>query len=313
MRLQFTNRGMRDGIIAVLHNIYYYTGRWGLSVASFTGARTEYWQELPQRLRAVQNQPEQLEALIAELEALAKGASDRTAKRQALVKQDGFQQKEVVVNEQLLMVLAAFPAHLLAEGLRRLTGHELIPTPARLVDRHLGSGEQLIEPDFLVMADHHLLMGEMKIKAAGEISDTKYDPNQLCNYLSLAIKCRTEQSEGLPRQFSHLVLLPSIDHRWFVRGQEWVLELQTGPDRQMKIDAAACFALAENKKKQRYVTSAAALSSLLADIPVYCRTFKELAQAFGEAASGYPLEGHWIRLSGELEALASLAEAGVRQ
>ena len=161
------------------------------------------------------------------------------------------------------------------------------------------------------MAADHLLMGEIKTKAAPGNSDTTYDANQLCNYLSLVVKSRQEPGEGLPAQFSHVLLLPSIDYRWLARGQVWVPHLQLGADKRMKIDPDACFALARQDKAQRYVTSAAILADLLGEVPVYCRTFDELADALRDAAAGYPLREHWERLARELKGLAEVASAGV--
>ena len=313
MSLHFSDRKMGDAIIAVLKNVYYYTGRWRLSVASFTGKNTDYWKCLPQMLRQVLNQPKHLEKIIIELEELANNDSKRKEKHQALVKENGFQNMEVVVNEQLLTILSALPYDLLAKCLRILMSQVDLPAQARLVERHMGSGEQLIEPDFLVMAEQHLIMGELKVKGASKTSDTRYDANQLHNYLSLVVKCRAVQNESLPNKFTHLILLPSVEHRWFVRGDEWVTELQTSTDRRMKINPATCFAIANKDKKQRYVKSATTLSALLDEVPVYCRTFGDLAEAFGKAVSGYPLEEHWLRMQKELEELAVLASAGVNQ
>ena len=313
MGLHFTDRRLIDGIINLLRNVYYYTGRWGLSVASFTGQRMEYWEELPVRLRAAQGRPERLEKIITELEGLAGHSGERTAKRQSLVRRKGFQHKEVVVNEQLLAILSALPYDLLAAFFGRLTSDDLFSAPARFVERHLGTHEQLIEPDFLVMADGHLLMGEIKINASRGKSITRYDANQLFNYLSLVVKSRQGAAENLPNRFSHMLVLPTIDHRWLFRGREWAPHLQVGPDKRMKIDADACFALAEEDKKQRYITSAAALAALLDEIPVYCRTYDDLAHALCVASSGYPLKEHWDRLARELKELAGVASAGVEK
>ena len=76
MGLSFSDRNLTDGVIEVLHNVYYYTANWKLSVASFTGQNTKYWQELPSKLRAGQRRPKELEDLIRELETLAAGAPE---------------------------------------------------------------------------------------------------------------------------------------------------------------------------------------------------------------------------------------------
>jgi hypothetical protein len=279
MSLHFTPRALSESIVGTLHNVYYYTSRWGISVRHFTGQSWRYWEDLPARLRDAKDSPEALDAIISELEKLTSIAPERHARRQALIKEDGFRKKEVVLNEQLLVILGALSDELVPLMLRRLTSESVLPQRAGLVDRHLGTGEQLIEPDFLIMGERQLLMGELKTKADRRSRDTKYDANQLCNYLSLAVKCLDEGREDLPNRFSHLIILPSVELRWFTRGQQWITSLQAGADRHMEFDIETTHMLAQRRKTQRYVTHANRLGELLASIPVYCRSYFDIAKA----------------------------------
>jgi hypothetical protein len=312
MGLNFKNREMGFAIISLLKNVYYYTGRWRLSVASFTGKNKDYWEKLPSLLRAAKGNPHRIDKIINELQKLANEAELREEKRRALVRQNLFQDMEVVMNEQLLIILSALPHDLLAKCFGELLTEKVFPGPARLVERDLGTKEQLIEPDILIMANRHLLMVELKVKGVSSKADTKYDANQLCNYFSLAVKCEKENDGSLPNNYSHLILVPSIDYRWFIKGEKWITELQTGADKHIAIDPQKCFEIANKDKRQKYITNVDELNELLKRVPIYCRTFNDLAEAFGKAAYGYPLGEHWLRIQKELEELASVASAGIK-
>jgi hypothetical protein len=303
MAISFSSRGIKDSIISILHNIYYYTVRWDLSVASFTGANKEYWQQLPQRIRHVQQDPEKIEVIIQELENLAKKDSERMERRQALIKNNAFQKKEVVINEQLLAILSAIPGSMLSEFFCRLTGDSVLSSPAKFVERQLGSGEQLIEPDFLVMAGSNLMMGEMKVFSKEKTIQTKYDANQLFNYFSLVVKCKMEKTYSMPQNFSHLILLPTIDYRWFIRGKEWIIDLQSGNDKRLVVNAEQCFNNAEKKKKQNYIKSYQDLEMILSKTPIYVRSYKDLLNSFAQSIDSYPLRDHWFRFYEEIKTL----------
>ena len=311
MDLHFKPRVIGDSLISTLRNLYYYTGRWGMSVKNLTGEHWKYWEGLPKRLRKAQGSPEIMESIIKELELLASGSQERQKKHSTLIKADGFQKKEVVINEQLLAVLAALPQEMLAGIFRNLTAESTLPEVSELVDIKLGSGEQLIEPDFLVRGDNRLIMGELKANAKQGTGDTKYDANQLFNYLSLTIKCLSSKHENLPDKFAHLIILPRVDLKWFVEGSKWITSLQAGSDRHMEFNIKATYSLAEGRKKQKYITNENMLCHRLSNIPVYCRSYTDLLNSFTEIIQDYPLHEHWQRMALELEYLCKIAAFGV--
>ncbi len=97
--ITFRPRKIADGFTETLKNVYYYTGRWGLSVRSFTGQHWKYWETLPERLREAQASPPALAMIIRELAGLASKSEERRIRRESLVKDGGFCKKEVVINE----------------------------------------------------------------------------------------------------------------------------------------------------------------------------------------------------------------------
>ena len=309
--ITFEHRKIADGFIAILHNVYYYTARWGLSVKHFTGADWKYWEALPGKLREAQASPQGLEMIIHELEGLAANSEERRIRRKSLVKDRGFRKKEVVINEQILAILAALPHPLLSGLFQCLTFKGVLPEEANLVERKLPTGEQLIEPDFLILGGRHLLMSELKVKADSSGRDTRYDANQLHNYFSLAVKCLSQGGNDLPNRFSHIILVPSVDLRWFVRGQQWITDLQVGADRHMQFNIEMTHHLAQEAKRQHYITDSARLGELIKTVPVFCRSYSDLADALDSVVTGYPLEAHWRRLHGELCELGKLASAGL--
>lgn len=107
--ITFRKRKIADGFTAILHNVYYYTGRWGLSVRSFTGEHWKYWENLPRRFSDVQTSSKEFAMILDELQELASKSEERRICREGLVKDGGFSKKEVVINEQILAILAALP------------------------------------------------------------------------------------------------------------------------------------------------------------------------------------------------------------
>jgi hypothetical protein len=311
MELKFTPRTTAEGFIALLKNVYYYTTRWGLSVKEFTGQHQDYWEKLPKRLRRSAVSQTALNTIIEELEILSRGSEERRMRRNALVKKDGFRKKEVVINEQLLAILSCLPHELLSAIFRRLTAQSVLPVKAGLVDRHLSTTEQLIEPDLLIMGGRKLLMGELKVKTDQDLADTKYSANQLFNYLGLAVKSLSHQSGDLPNSLAHIILLPSVELRWFIQGKKWISQLQTGLDRHMEFDVAQTYHTAQKQKKQKYVHNEGALEDLLKNIPVYCRTYDDLASAMEQEIVNFPLVDHWQRIQKELVDLCRYASSGV--
>jgi hypothetical protein len=135
--ITFRPRKIADGFTATLHNVYYYTSRWGLSVRSFTGEHWKYFEALPRKLREAQASPQPLAMIIRELEGLALKSEDRRIRRETLVKDRGFCKKEVVINEQILAILAALPHPLLSAVFRCLTFEGALPEEGKLVEREL--------------------------------------------------------------------------------------------------------------------------------------------------------------------------------
>jgi hypothetical protein len=311
MDLHFKPRVIGDSLISTLRNLYYYTGRWDLSVKNFTGKNKEYWEELPDRIDKAKGSPQSMKMIIKELKTLAEGSKARQEKRVKLINTEGFQKKEVVINEQLLAILAALPQEMLSGIFRNLISESALPEVAGLVDVKLGSGEQLIEPDFLVRGDNRLIMGELKVNAKQGTGGTKYDAKQLFNYLSLAIKCLSSRNVSLTDSFSHLIILPQVDFEWFVQGSDWIKNLQAGPDRHMEFHIETAFSLADKKKKQKYVTDENKLRQLLSDIPIYCRSYYDFLMSFKEVIDDYPLQEHWKRIALELKYLCKIATLGL--
>jgi hypothetical protein len=121
VQITFEERPIYRAPLDVLSHLYYYTVQYGLSVRQFTGEHWKYWEKLPKRLRQAQGHPEEVEPLIVELEALAAGSEERRRKRQAQI-EGKWAEKEIILNAQLLSVLAAMPGELVALGFQNLTG-----------------------------------------------------------------------------------------------------------------------------------------------------------------------------------------------
>jgi len=125
LKISFSERLVYRAPLEVLQHLYYYTTQYGLSVAQFTGAHQKYWERLPAQLKKAQNSPEKMNSIIKELEVFAAGAKKRLLKRREQ-KDKGWAEKEIVLNSQLLSVLAAFPSELLANGFKELIHYNLI-------------------------------------------------------------------------------------------------------------------------------------------------------------------------------------------
>jgi hypothetical protein len=69
--------------------------------------------------------------------------------------------------------------------------------------------------------------------------------------------------------------------------------------------------LAQKSKLQQYVANSVRVGEVMKDIPVYCRSYFDLADDLERVISGYPLESHWQRIHGKLWDLAELASAGL--
>ena len=306
VQIRFKVRLIYRAPLDVLAHLYYYTVQYGLSVRQFTGQHWKYWEKLPKQLRQAQGDPKALEAIIAELEELAAGSEERRSRRQAQI-QGKWAEKEIVLNAQLMSVLAAMPDGLLALGFQNLTGNKSLAGAYRIIELEMqgpqGEWVDFLEPDLMLLGEDHLLMVE--VKTAGTSSSHKYPANQLLNYLHLVAKCREANDPGLPDRFAHLILVPSTEPKWLVKYAEWVLTTCDENGR-LKVDPEACIRLSKHKGSYDYET----LGKLTQEIPIYYRSWRQLYEAFEQAISQFGDERnlqHWQRIGGEVKELARRA------
>lgn len=305
MEINFKERPISQAPLAVLKNLYYYTTQYGLSVKQFTGAHWRYWEQLPGRLRNAQDKPKNLESIIREIEKLAKGSEERIQKRREQIKGGKWAEKEIILNAQLLSVLAAMPEGLLALGFKTAIKSKNLPPLLKIVDLIIqgekGEDIDFVEPDLLLLGDRHLLMVEVKTRG-GEQSSRDYPPNQLLNYLHLVAKCRDSGNNFLPDHFTHLILVPSDELCWLENYSKWVLDARDDRGR-LKIDPDACIRLSKKKKSYDYEF----LRKLIEEIPIYYRSWEELSKGFELAAQEYDdprNRKHWHKINDEVKELA---------
>lgn len=201
LKISFQKRPIYKAPLEVLQHLYYYTRQYGLSVSQFTGAHQKYWEKLPKRLREAQGSSEKTNSIIEELEDLARDAQKRLIKRRDQ-KDKGWAEKEIVLNAQLLSVLAAFPDQFLANGFKELIRSNTIPQSFRIVDvtfkkRNGKDAFVFVEPDILLLGDNHLLMVELKTRGSAK-SSRNYPPSQLLNYFRLIAECQDSGDDSLP-------------------------------------------------------------------------------------------------------------------
>jgi hypothetical protein len=308
MRIVFQDRPIYRAPLAVLEHLYYYTAQYGLSVRQFTGKNWRYWDNLPESLRDVQNDPQGLESVIVELEQLAADSEIRLERRRAQIREGKWEEKEIVLNAQLLSVLAALPTQLLALGFQVLMGEQALPQSLRIVDLYMegdaGEHVDFLEPDLLLLGDRCLLMVEIKTRG-GARSSRSYPPHQLLNYVQLVAKCREAQDAALPAQFVHLILVPSVEPRWLEGHSEWVQEIHDAQGC-LIIDPDACIRLSKRKASYDYEQ----LRELATEIPIYYRSWEQLCEAFQSAIQEYDdsrNRSHWGRIADEIGELAKRA------
>jgi len=308
MRITFAERPIYQAPLSVLEHLYYYTVQYGLSVRQFTGAHWRYWEWLPKRLSKAQNDPEGLKEIIAELDRFAAGSEERLQRRRAQIRKGKWEEKEIVLNAQLLSVLAALPGELLAIGFKKVIGCEGLPSRLQNVDLLIrgGKGEDtdFVEPDFLLLGDRHLLMIEVKTRG-GAKSSRDYPPNQLLNYLQLVAKCHDSASSSLPNVFTHLILVPSTDPKWLENHSEWVIETCDSSGR-LRIDPDACIRLSKKKASYDYER----LKNMAREIPIYYRSWQQLYEAFEFGIKQFDDKRnhwHWQKVGGEIKELATRA------
>ncbi len=309
MKINFINRSIQKAPLSVLNHLYYYTTQYGLSVRQFTGADWHYWEELPGRLKASKNDERKLNSIIRELEKLAEGSEGRLDKRRSQKDQE-WAKKEIVINSQLLSVLAALPADLLALGFNDVIGDEVLPGEIDIVDLKIegikGEDRDFVEPDLLLLGSNHLLMEDIKTRG-GEKSSRNYTPRQLLNYMRLVIECKRIDDGNLPKEVSHLILLPSADPKYIDHCSEWIHDLGCQKRKLLELDPHACIKLGRKTSSFDYNQ----LNTLLDQVPIYCRSWGNLADSFRFALTRFNdqrNQAHWRKVVAEIRMLADKAE-----
>jgi hypothetical protein len=309
MKISFNERPIHRAPLEVLNHLYYYTVQYGLSVKQFTGANPQYWADLPKRIRESLNSQAQLLDIINELDTFANGAEERRNKRQAQ-KDKSWAEKEIVINAQLMSVIASLPVELIAMGFSELTGFEGIPDSLRIVDLKItnddGSNTQpFVEPDMPLLGAEHLMMVELKTRG-GAKSSRKYPPQQLLNYFRLAVECNKSNNDSLPATFSHLILVPSRDPKWIEKHGSWIKSIDSEPDGRVIVDLDACIRLANKNSSFNNDT----IRPILKEVPVYYRSWSQLYGSFDRAVTAYndtKNERHWRNIISEIGDLSRIA------
>lgn len=213
------------------------------------------------------------------------------------------------MNAQLLSVLGALPEELLAVGFKKVTRSKNLPPKLQIKDLIIekdkkGEYTDFVEPDLLLLGDRHLLMVEVKTRG-GEQSSRSYPPSQLLNYLHLVAKCNESDRDGLPNEFTHLILVPSTEPRWLENYSKWVLDISDNRGR-LRIDPEACIRLSKRKKSYDYEV----LRKLIETVPIYCRSWEGLSKGLEVAVQEYGDQRnrqHWQKVIGEVRELAARA------
>ncbi len=309
LNISFYKRPIYKAPTEVLQHLYYYTAQYGLSVAQFTGKHQDYWAKLPSRLHAAQYNPEKLNHIIEELEKLAEGANYRLRKRREQ-KDKKWAEKEIVLNAQLLSVLAAFPKKLLANGFKELMIPKYLPESIQIVDVSFKNKDGsdafvFVEPDILLLGNNHLLMVELKTRGWAT-STRKYPPNQLLNYFRLIAECQDSKDNTLPTSFSHLILVPSSDQKWLENSSKWIIETCNAEEGRLVVDPDNCIKYGRGKSSYNHER----VRDLLNNIPIFYRSWDQLETAFKNAINKYNDKrhiDHWMDICQELTDLAIIA------
>lgn len=308
LQILFKDRPIHRAPLEVLQHLYYYTTQYGLSVAQFTGAHQKFWENLPKELRKAKSSEKDLENLIEKLEGYTEGSQERLIKRREQ-KDKKWAQKEIVLNAQLISVLAAFPNELLSLGFKELTAEENLPNSIKLVDLVLKKEDGndaflFVEPDILLLGEDHLLMIEIKTRGWSK-SSRNYPPSQLLNYFRLIAECQDSSDHNLPKKFSHLILVPSPDIKWLEKNSDWVITTKDDHGR-LVVDPGGCIKSGSGKSSYNHER----VKSLLCEFPIYYRSWDELEASFNNAILKYNDErnhSHWQRLCEELFFLSNTA------
>jgi len=183
-----------------------------------------------------------------------------------------------------------------------------LPNRLEIVDLHIcgrkGEDTDFVEPDLLLLGNNHLLMVEVKTRGGAD-SSRSYPPHQLLNYLRLVLECRNSFDASLPRNFTHLILMPSTDPKWLENHSEWVLQSYDGEGK-LKVNPSALINSAKKKPGYNYQQ----LKLLVAQVPIYYRSWAQLYEAFRIAAEQFGDERnntHWDKIVQEIGEISQIA------
>ena len=306
MKILFIDRPISRAPLEVLQHLYYYTVQYGLSVKQFTGKHWKYWEELPFHLEKAKDSPKKLSNVINELKKLSLKSDERLKKRRIQLKK--WKEKEIIINAQLMSLLAALPERLLAIAFGHLTNLKEFPSSCKVVYLKIEGikGEDLdfVEPDILLLGKSHLLMVEIKTRG-GDSSSRNYPPAQLLNYMKLVAECRKSSSDSLPSSFSHLILVPSKDKRWLEVHSTWVKKIYNNNGLlQVNNQFFNKFIKKTIRKDKQLVIQALKKTSIC------YRSWDDLVKSFRFAIRKYNDKTnsiHWDRIGNELKNLAEIA------
>jgi len=278
--------------------------QYGLSVKQFTGQNPKYWEKLPSRIKNAQGNSKELKKIIVELEQLAQGSDERRKKRRAQFKR--WPEKEIIINAQLVPILAALPETLLAETLKKLVKNNNAPNSCRIVDLYMqgekGEHADFVEPDLLLRDNKYLIMVELKSRG-GATSARSYPLKQLLNYIRLVAECQDSKSKDMPEKFIHIIIMPSSERKWLDEHASWVTDIKQN---MLYVNKDACIKLGNKYTKQ----NAQRIRKLLSKIPIYYCSWQQLGKAFDSAVIEFDdrrNRNHWKKIGNELKDLSEVA------
>jgi hypothetical protein len=183
-----------------------------------------------------------------------------------------------------------------------------LPNRLEIFDLHMegekGEDTDFVEPDLLLLGGNYLLMVEVKTRGGAD-SSRSYPPHQLLNYLRLVLECRNSFDASLPRNFTHLILMPSTDPKWLENHSEWVLRSCDGEGR-LKVNPSALINSAKKKPGYNYQQ----LKFLAVQVPIYYRSWAQLHEAFRIAAEQFGDKRnntHWDKIVQEIGEISQIA------
>lgn len=305
MKISFIDRQISSAPLEVLRHFYYYTVQYGLSVKQFTGEHWKYWERLPFDLDGAKDSPKKLNNIISKLKYLSSESDERLRKRRLQLEK--WKEKEVVINAQLMSILAALPEKMLAIMFSHLTNLKEFSNKYRVVclkiDGTKGEDLDFVEPDILLLGGPHLLMIEIKTRG-GATSSRSYPPTQLLNYMKLVTECKKLSDGKLPSKFSHLIIVPSEEKKWLENYPAWLNEVSR--DGLLRINNKFFDKFTkETIKKDRQ-----GVEAVVNETPIYYKSWDHLVGSFDFANEKFNDKNniiHWNKIGDELKKLTKVA------